>query len=49
MLSATWSASSRVGVMTRARTGWRAGDMAQPMVKSGYGKYLLQIADSQVF
>ena len=27
MLSATWSASSRVGAITRARTGWRAGDM----------------------
>ena len=25
--SATWSASSRVGASTRARTGWRAGDM----------------------
>ena len=23
--------------------------MAQPMVKSGYGKYLLQIADTKVF
>src|SRR5690606_42001973 len=26
MLSATWSASSRVGVNTKARTGWRAGE-----------------------
>ena len=25
--SATWSASSRVGASTSARTGWRAGDM----------------------
>jgi hypothetical protein len=25
-LSATWSASSRVGVRIRARTGWRAGE-----------------------
>jgi len=35
------------------RAGWISRDqlcaMAQPMVKSGYGKYLLQIADSQVF
>ena len=33
------------------RAGWISRDalcaMAQPMVKSGYGKYLLQIADSQ--
>ena len=27
MLAATWSASSRVGAITSARTGWRAGDM----------------------
>jgi superfamily II DNA/RNA helicase len=26
LFSATWSASSRVGASTRARTGWRAGD-----------------------
>ena len=35
------------------RAGWISRDelcaMAQPMVKSGYGKYLLQIADSRVF
>jgi glucose-1-phosphate thymidylyltransferase len=35
------------------RAGWISRDalcaMAQPMVKSGYGRYLLQIADSQVF
>jgi glucose-1-phosphate thymidylyltransferase len=35
------------------RAGWISRDqlcaLAQPMVKSGYGKYLLQIADSQVF
>ena len=35
------------------RAGWISRDalcaMAQPMVKSGYGKYLLQIADSKVF
>jgi glucose-1-phosphate thymidylyltransferase len=35
------------------RAGWISRDelcrMAAPMVKSGYGKYLLQIADTQVF
>ena len=35
------------------RAGWISRDalcaMAQPMVKSGYGKYLLQIADTKVF
>ncbi len=35
------------------RAGWISRDalcaMAQPMVKSGYGKYLLQIAESKVF
>jgi len=35
------------------RAGWISRDtlcaLAQPMVKSGYGKYLLQIADSKVF
>jgi glucose-1-phosphate thymidylyltransferase len=35
------------------RAGWISRDalcaMAQPMVKSGYGKYLLQIANTQVF
>ncbi len=28
-LLATWSASSRVGASTSARTGWRAGDMLE--------------------
>jgi glucose-1-phosphate thymidylyltransferase len=35
------------------RAGWisrdQLCDMARPMVKSGYGKYLLQIAETQVF
>jgi len=35
------------------RAGWISRDalcaMAQPMVKSGYGRYLLQVADSRVF
>ena len=35
------------------RAGWISHDalcaMAQPMVKSGYGKYLLQIAETKVF
>jgi len=35
------------------RAGWISREalcaMAQPMVKSGYGRYLLQVADSRVF
>jgi glucose-1-phosphate thymidylyltransferase len=35
------------------RAGWISRDelckMAEPMVKSGYGRYLLQVADTQVF
>ena len=35
------------------RAGWVTRDelvrMAAPMLKNGYGRYLMQIADSQVF